>query len=222
MRLSSQLMLTTCVKPSKNAYDNNLFAITCFSERWILLCSFVLVLQLGLTAWVTGLKPAFGLHFLSLNSHLPCLMCSSLLLCPPLEVSIPRGIRDSLGCACLKSKPRIMRIAFLTVYNVNLILNPGQLGYNFFVLGSCFSPWTKLPGRGKAEWMPVQHLSIRAWPLWSPRGSHTVPARNGDVPLCHAAWGGATGRNALPKALPSILWLESKKKNHILAINYKW
>lgn len=32
MRLSSQLMLTTCVNPSKNAYDNNLFAVTCFSE----------------------------------------------------------------------------------------------------------------------------------------------------------------------------------------------
>ena len=44
-----------------------------------------------------------------------------------------------------------MRIAFLTVYNVNLILNLGQVGYDFFVLGSCFSPWTKLPERAKAE-----------------------------------------------------------------------
>lgn len=207
-------MLTTCVNPSKNAYDNNLCAVTCFSELWILLCCFVLVLQLGLTAWVTGSKPAFGLHFLSLKSHLPCLMCSSLWLCPPLEVSILRGLRDSLGHACSKCKPRFMRIAVLTLCNVNLILNLGQVGYNFFILGSCFSPWTILPERGKAEWAPAQHLSVRDWTLGSTQGSqpHAPCQRWWSPCLLWAARGGAAGRHALPEALPSLLWLKSKKR----------
>jgi len=77
-----------------------------------------------------------------------------------------------------------MRIAVLTLYDIHLPLNLGQVGYSFFELGSCNSLWTKLPESEKAERVSVQDLSIGTWPLGVTQGSHMLPARGGDVPIC--------------------------------------
>lgn len=158
---------------------------------------------------MAGSKP-FGLCFLSLQSHLPCLMCSCLLLYPSLEASILCGLRDSLERACSKCKRRIVRIADLTLYNVHLILSLGQVGYNSIVLGSCFSPMDQITCKVESRASPCQSLDPG-----SPRCSHMLPAGDGDVPVClEQPEVGQQAGTLSPKLSPASCGSSLRKESH--------
>lgn len=104
LRQPRQPMLTTCVNPSKNAYDNNLLTVTCFSKLWMLLCWFILFLQPALRAWAQSLSS--GCIFFHQNPTYLVSLCSSLLLSPALQVSFLLGIKGFSGTRLLKMQTR--------------------------------------------------------------------------------------------------------------------